>query len=95
SRPEMLKEPEKGKKRKWKRYPSTSAGEGSNCAWRCYGKEMTEEKSFQVISMDDEHTCVKDFKYGNLVNYKWIDLLGDDLDMPTGNGLTLISDQHK
>ncbi|GJS78118.1 pentatricopeptide repeat-containing protein [Tanacetum coccineum] len=121
SRPEMLKEPKKGKQRKWKRYPSTSAGEGSNCAWRCYGKEMTEEKSFQVISMDDEHTCVKDFKYGNLVNYKWIglkegwklgcrnvialggcllkkpniDLLGDDLDMPTGNGLTLILDQHK
>nr|GEZ54655.1 pentatricopeptide repeat-containing protein [Tanacetum cinerariifolium] len=72
SRPEMLKEPEKGTQRKWKRYPSTSAGEGSNCACRCYGKEMTEENSFQVISMDDEHTCDKYFKYGNLVNYKWI-----------------------
>nr|GEW30955.1 pentatricopeptide repeat-containing protein [Tanacetum cinerariifolium] len=49
SRPEMLKESKKGKHIKWKRYPSTSAGEGSNCAWRCYGKEMTEEKSFQGL----------------------------------------------
>ncbi|GJX69214.1 pentatricopeptide repeat-containing protein, partial [Tanacetum coccineum] len=156
SRPEKLKEPKKGKQSKWKRYPSTSEGKGSNCPWRCYSKEMTEEKSFQVISMIDEHTCARDFKYGNLVNYKWIglkegwklgcrnvialdgcflkkpnvgeilnaigrdknnhifpvawavvnvenkdnwswfpDLLEDDLDMPTGNGLTLISDQHK
>ena len=72
SRPEKIKEPEKGKQRKWKRYPTTSEGEGSNCPWRCYGKEMTKEKSFQVISMTDEHTCVRDFKYGKLVNYKWI-----------------------
>ncbi|GKC94750.1 pentatricopeptide repeat-containing protein [Tanacetum coccineum] len=32
----------------------------------------------------------------NKDNWSWfLDLLGDDLDMPTGNGLTLISDQHK
>ncbi|GJW37893.1 pentatricopeptide repeat-containing protein, partial [Tanacetum coccineum] len=73
-RPEKLKEQEKGKQRKWKRYPSTSTSEveGSNCPWRCYGKEMTNEKSFQVISMTDEHSCVRHFKYGTLVNYKWI-----------------------
>nr|GEX59435.1 pentatricopeptide repeat-containing protein [Tanacetum cinerariifolium] len=29
-------------------------------------------------------------------NWSWfLDLLGDDLAMPTGNGLTLMSDQHK
>ncbi|GJU43233.1 hypothetical protein Tco_1200499 [Tanacetum coccineum] len=58
-RPEKLKEQEKEKQRKWKRYQSTSTSEveGSNCPWRCYGKEMTNEKSFQVISMTDEHSC--------------------------------------
>ena len=71
-RPEKIKEPEKGKQRKWKRYPSTDEREGSSCPFRCYGKEMTDEKSFQVISMTDEHTCVRHFKYGTLVNYKWI-----------------------
>ena len=33
---------------------------------------MTNENSFQVISLIDEHTCVRHFKYGTLVNYKWI-----------------------
>ncbi|GKD08412.1 pentatricopeptide repeat-containing protein [Tanacetum coccineum] len=108
----------------------------------------------QVIFLNEEHTCVENFKYGTLVNYKWIgettteehyamimsygkeildsndgstfkpvvrdgnnhiyliaykivnvenkdiwscflQLLGEDIDMPIGNGLTLISDQHK
>ncbi|GJY12323.1 pentatricopeptide repeat-containing protein [Tanacetum coccineum] len=26
----------------------------------------------QVISLNEEHTCVENFKYGTLVNYKWI-----------------------
>ncbi|GJU45628.1 pentatricopeptide repeat-containing protein [Tanacetum coccineum] len=71
-RPEKLKDTEKGKQRKWKRYPSTDEVEGASCPFRCYGKEMTDEKSFQVISMTDDHTCVRHFKYGTLVNYKWI-----------------------
>ncbi|GJW97050.1 pentatricopeptide repeat-containing protein, partial [Tanacetum coccineum] len=71
-RPEKLKDTEKGKQRKWKRYPSTDEVEGASCPFRCYGKEMTNEKSFQVISMTDEHSCVRHFKYGTLVNYKWI-----------------------
>ncbi|GJV64691.1 hypothetical protein Tco_1475519 [Tanacetum coccineum] len=29
-------------------------------------------KDTQVISMTDDHTCVRHFKYGTLVNYKWI-----------------------
>ncbi|GJR46434.1 hypothetical protein Tco_1314537 [Tanacetum coccineum] len=32
---------------------------------------ITTESSFQVISLKEDHTCVRDFKYGNLVNYKW------------------------
>ncbi|GJT45922.1 pentatricopeptide repeat-containing protein [Tanacetum coccineum] len=39
---------------------------------RCYGKMMVTESSFQVISLNEERTCVRNFKYGNLVNYKWI-----------------------
>ena len=32
----------------------------------------------------------------NKDNWSWfLDLLRDDLDMPTGKGLTLMSDQHK
>ncbi|GKF68393.1 hypothetical protein Tco_0198072, partial [Tanacetum coccineum] len=33
---------------------------------------ITTESSFQVISLKEDHTCVRDFKYDNLVNYKWI-----------------------
>ena len=71
-RPEKIKEPEKGKQRTWKKYPSVGPKEGSSCPFRCYGKEMTNEKSFQAISLIDEHTCTRHFKYGTLVNYKWI-----------------------
>ncbi|GJT56310.1 pentatricopeptide repeat-containing protein [Tanacetum coccineum] len=158
-RPEKLKEQQKGKHRKWKRYPSTSTSEveGSNCPWRCYGKEMTNEKSFQlnleiklheiadlvmkkykcIVSpthcrnakrwaLNEEETTIEDHygyirSYGKILtaigrgannhiflvawavvnvenknNWSWfLDLHGDDLDMSTGNGLTLMSDQHK
>nr|GEZ03882.1 pentatricopeptide repeat-containing protein [Tanacetum cinerariifolium] len=60
SRPEMLKESEKGLKKGWK----------LGCR--------------NVIALD-----------GFFLKKPNVDLLGDDLDMPTGNGLTLISDQHK
>ena len=30
------------------------------------------ESTFQVISLRDTHTCVRNFHYGKLVNYKWI-----------------------
>ncbi|GJS22319.1 pentatricopeptide repeat-containing protein [Tanacetum coccineum] len=91
----------------------------------------------KIVSMNDKHTCTRSFKYGTLVNYKWIgknfglkirqnpeiklhDIAdmegwklgcrriialddwflknpnaGEDLNLPTGNGLTLMSDQHK
>ncbi|GJW51556.1 hypothetical protein Tco_0092907 [Tanacetum coccineum] len=71
-RPEKLKDIEKGKQRKHFKYPINGRNEGSNCPFRCYGKLMVTESSFHVISLNEEHTCVRNFKYGNLVNYKWI-----------------------
>ena len=67
-RPERIKKPELGKQSKFKRYPSEA--DRNLCPWRCYGKKMTQENSVQVISMVDEHSCVRQFKYGTLVNFK-------------------------
>ncbi|GJR80263.1 pentatricopeptide repeat-containing protein [Tanacetum coccineum] len=69
---EKIKDPKKGKLSKWKRYPSKRQDEGAECPWRCYGKQMITENSFQVFFLNDEHTCTRDFKFGTLVNYKWI-----------------------
>ncbi|GJZ96898.1 pentatricopeptide repeat-containing protein [Tanacetum coccineum] len=52
--------------------PSERQDEGAGCPWRCYGKQMTTENSFQFFSLNDKHTCTRDFKFGTLVNYKWI-----------------------
>ncbi|GJY33860.1 pentatricopeptide repeat-containing protein [Tanacetum coccineum] len=71
-RPEKLKDIEKGKQKKQIKYPTLGANEGSNCPFKCYGRMMLTESSFQVISLNEEHICVRDFKYGNLVTYKWI-----------------------
>ncbi|GJX34269.1 hypothetical protein Tco_0245826 [Tanacetum coccineum] len=71
-RPEKLKDNSKGKQRKGNIYPSAGRDKLSNYPFRCYGKMMVTEKSFQVISLNEEHTCVRNFKYGTLVNCKWI-----------------------
>ena len=70
-RKETLKDPSKGKQRNYNKYPSDRAG-NSDCAWRCYGRMLRGESTFQVISLRDTHTCVRNFNYGRLVNYKWI-----------------------
>ncbi|GKD89853.1 hypothetical protein Tco_1365360, partial [Tanacetum coccineum] len=49
-RPEKLKVIEKGKQKKQIKYPTLSANEGSKCPFRCYGRMMLTESSFQVIS---------------------------------------------
>ncbi|XP_071694673.1 uncharacterized protein [Rutidosis leptorrhynchoides] len=67
-----LKKPTESKKRKYNRYPSVAKGEEPKCSWRCFGRKMKDEASFQVISMVDEHTCVRSFRFGSLINYKWI-----------------------
>ncbi|GJY73403.1 hypothetical protein Tco_0477834 [Tanacetum coccineum] len=69
---ERIKDPKKEKQSKWKRYPSNKHDEGAKCPWRCYEKQMTTENSFQVFSLKNKHTCARDYKFGTLVNYKWI-----------------------
>ncbi|KAJ9543410.1 hypothetical protein OSB04_023117 [Centaurea solstitialis] len=74
SRPPKIKDESKGKQRKQIRFPKTNKKDESvkDCKWRLFARWMKKERSFQVISMDDVHTCSRNFKYGSLVNYKWI-----------------------
>ncbi|GJX64302.1 multidrug resistance-associated protein 5 [Tanacetum coccineum] len=39
---------------------------------RVVAKWMINEKTFQCISLNDKHACVRNFNFGALVNYKWI-----------------------
>lgn len=72
TRPPKLTDSSKGKQRKSKRYPKTEKDDKGDCPWRCYARWMRKEASFQVISIHDVHTCCRSFKYGSLINYKWI-----------------------
>ncbi|GKE86226.1 multidrug resistance-associated protein 5, partial [Tanacetum coccineum] len=75
-----LSDLEKGKQRKQTRYPSGSSDELPTCPWRCYDRWMNDEKTFQCISLKDENTCVRNFNFGSLVNYKWISkIFGDKI----------------
>ncbi|GKB92191.1 multidrug resistance-associated protein 5 [Tanacetum coccineum] len=67
-RPPRLSDPEKGKQTKQTRYPSASIDEFPTCPWRWYARWMTDEKTFQCISIEDEHTGVRNFNFGSLVN---------------------------
>ncbi|GJZ80795.1 pentatricopeptide repeat-containing protein [Tanacetum coccineum] len=74
-RKEVIKDPSKGKQRAYKKFPTKDPNEVSShsiCPWRCYAKKLKVDGSFQVISLKDEHTCVKNFNYGMLINYKWL-----------------------
>ncbi|GKD55447.1 hypothetical protein Tco_1288834 [Tanacetum coccineum] len=77
-RPPGLSDPEKGKQIKQTRYPSASIDEFPTCPWRWYARWMTDEKTFQCISIEDEHICVRNFNFGLSVNYKWIAKVFDD-----------------
>ncbi|GJZ60908.1 multidrug resistance-associated protein 5 [Tanacetum coccineum] len=68
-RPPKVSAPEKGKQRKQTKYPYASSDALPKCPWRCYARWMTAEKTFQCISLVDEHTCVRNFNFGALVNY--------------------------
>ncbi|GKA77270.1 hypothetical protein Tco_0783731 [Tanacetum coccineum] len=46
-RHEKLKDIEKGKQKKQIKYPTIGANEGSKCPFRCYGRMMLTESSFQ------------------------------------------------
>ena len=67
-----LKEPELGKQRKHVRYPSVCREETPKCSYRLYARWMNNEQSFQVISLKPEHTCVRNFEFGSLIDYKWL-----------------------
>ena len=70
--PGKLKDPEKGKQRKQFRFPSEIKEDVPKCSFRLYARWMTAERTFQVLSLKSEHTCVRNFEYGSLVDYKWI-----------------------
>ncbi|GJR66042.1 hypothetical protein Tco_0012107 [Tanacetum coccineum] len=79
-RPPGVSTPEKGKQRMQTKYPCASSDALPKCPWRCYARWMTNEKTFQCISLVDEHTCVRDFNFDALVNYKWIaKIFGDKI----------------
>ncbi|GJW32717.1 multidrug resistance-associated protein 5 [Tanacetum coccineum] len=79
-RPPRVSAPEKGKQRKQTKFPCASSDALPKCPWRCYARWMIDEKTFQFISLVDEHTCVRNFNFGALVNYKWIaKIFGDKI----------------
>ncbi|GJZ44655.1 multidrug resistance-associated protein 5 [Tanacetum coccineum] len=77
-RPPRVSDPEKGKQRKQTKYPCASSDDLPKCPWRCYDRWMVDEKTFQCISLNDEHTCNRNFNFRALVNYKWIAKIFDD-----------------
>nr|GEY33382.1 hypothetical protein [Tanacetum cinerariifolium] len=79
-RPPRVSDPKKGKQKEQAKYPCASSDELPKCLWRCYARRMTDEKTFPCISLNDEHTCVRNFNFGALVNYKWIaKIFGDKI----------------
>ncbi|GJV68193.1 pentatricopeptide repeat-containing protein [Tanacetum coccineum] len=74
-RKEVIKDPSKRKQRAYKKFLTKDPNEASShsiCPWRYYAKKLKVDGSFQVISLKDEHTGVKNFNYGTLINYKWL-----------------------
>ncbi|GKB16382.1 pentatricopeptide repeat-containing protein, partial [Tanacetum coccineum] len=70
-RKQVIKDPSQGKQRSFKKYPSNNA-QNTRCNWRCYCKLMKTEDSYQVVSLIDDHCCVRNFNYGRLISYKWL-----------------------
>ncbi|GJW03567.1 putative reverse transcriptase domain-containing protein [Tanacetum coccineum] len=103
-RPEKIKNLELGKQSKFKRYPSSTVKVGVTVNpddttyfdrfYVCF-KGLKYGWKFgcrKIIALDSYFLKTP----SNKDNWSWfLDLLGDDLEMPSGNGLTLMSDQHK
>ncbi|GJS77242.1 putative reverse transcriptase domain-containing protein [Tanacetum coccineum] len=122
-RKETIKDLSKGKQRAFKKFPSSNA-EKIVCKWRCYGKMLKGEASFQGnaknfalnegdVSFQDHYGYLRSYakaladlnevstvKVASVVvtvkdqeNWSWfLDLVADDLKLPNGNGLTIMSD---
>ncbi|GJU05552.1 hypothetical protein Tco_1121982 [Tanacetum coccineum] len=79
-RPPRVSDPKKVKQRKQTKYTCAGSDDLPKCPWRCYARWTTDEKTFQYISLVDEHTCVRNFNFGALFNYKWIaKIFGDKI----------------
>nr|GEU65466.1 hypothetical protein [Tanacetum cinerariifolium] len=70
-RPEKLKDNKKGKQRKTGKYPSAGRDELSNCQFRCYGKTMVTEKSFQFGIKIMQNSEIKLHEIADLVMKKY------------------------
>ena len=54
---------------------------------------MTQEKTFQIQTLNAEHTCVRNFEFGSLVNFKWIGtVFGDKIRAQPEIKLSAIAD---
>ena len=42
------------------------------CTFRLWGSWMSDEVSFQIKSLHQEHNCGRNYKMGPLVTYRWI-----------------------
>ena len=45
---------------------------GKKCPFNLWASWMNDEDSIQIKGLDEEHTCVKDYRHGTLVNPDWI-----------------------
>nr|GEW65080.1 hypothetical protein [Tanacetum cinerariifolium] len=70
-RKEVIKDPSQGKQRAFKKYPFNNP-QNTSYRWRCYCKLMQNEVSYQVVSLIDDHCCVRNFNYGRLISSKWL-----------------------
>lgn len=66
-----------------------------NCHYRVYGRQMVDEQSFQVISMQPKHMCGRKYK-NYIVNATWIaDKLVDKFKVQPNMPLDVILDEVK
>ncbi|KAD7117668.1 hypothetical protein E3N88_04936 [Mikania micrantha] len=42
------------------------------CTFRLWASRVTDDDSFQIKTLNDQHTCVRQFCLGSLVTYTWI-----------------------
>ncbi|KAJ9542857.1 hypothetical protein OSB04_029363 [Centaurea solstitialis] len=52
--------------------PQKREEKGKNCPWRLWATWMSDERSFQVKTMHDEHRCGRQYNLGSLVTSNWI-----------------------
>ncbi|GJW15284.1 pentatricopeptide repeat-containing protein, partial [Tanacetum coccineum] len=72
-RKEVIKDPSKGKQRQYKKFPTRDPTKVDVClSMEMLWENVKGVNSFKVISLKDEYTCVRNYNYGTLINYKWL-----------------------